>query len=157
LGLPALLNSILTLCCTYHRAYSKEEEHPELRLTAEISLTPALRSGRIIATGSPCPDLGSCSHVASSRFRVDDGVLGAWRRSHPKFRIGDDTPRILLAVGRVSLTSGHRIPPIKWESRTEGPVCVVGPSDFSVNSGRLNCGGFGFAELREDAELLHKA
>src|SRR5271157_46416 len=42
-------------------------------------------------------------------------------------------------------------------NRTEGPICVVGPSDFLGEVGKaLPCGGHGFAKLRDDAELLHK-
>src|SRR6476646_7094486 len=41
----------------------------------------------------------------------------------------------------------------------EGPICIVGPSGFFEEVGRLPCGGgyLGFGEFRDDAELLHKA
>src|SRR4029077_9307243 len=40
----------------------------------------------------------------------------------------------------------------------EGPICIVGPSGFFEEVGRLPCGGgcLGFGEFPDDAELLHK-
>jgi hypothetical protein len=47
---------------------------------------------------------------------------------------------------------------VHWHSRRlEGrPEVWSGLPAFLGKSGRLVCGGFGFAEFRNDAELLHK-
>ena len=37
----------------------------------------------------------------------------------------------------------------------KGPTRAAGPSGFLGKWGRLPSGGFGFGELRDDAELLH--
>src|ERR1700730_1157655 len=69
---------------------------------------------------------------------------------------------------RISFNKGSRA--IMWSTNTrtyiqESPRieqkvrCMNGPSDFSPRPRRLPCGGggFGFAEVRDDPELLHKS
>jgi hypothetical protein len=43
------------------------------------------------------------------------------------------------------------------ETRTESPICEIGPCGFLAEWSRLSCCGFGSSEFSDDPKLLHQA